>query len=122
MFKNPFSFEGRIRRTEYGITFIIYIIMYVVQTAIIASSGAGALIGFLIIVPLLWFVWAQGAKRCHDVGRSGWFQIIPLYFFVLLFQEGEAGINSYGANPKDPNARQYIELDSETLDGHLRRE
>jgi uncharacterized membrane protein YhaH (DUF805 family) len=26
MFKKPFSFKGRIRRTEYGISFIIYVV------------------------------------------------------------------------------------------------
>ena len=35
MFKNPFSFSGRIRRMEYGLTFIIYIVAYVEEEHII---------------------------------------------------------------------------------------
>jgi uncharacterized membrane protein YhaH (DUF805 family) len=119
MFKSPFSFDGRIRRMEYGITFIIYIVVYLVIMALSATGeGAGAIISLLLIVPMVWFLWAQGAKRCHDVGRSGWWQLIPFYFFVLLFQDGDGGRNEYGTNPKEPE--QVDILESETLDGHLK--
>ena len=102
MFKNPFSFEGRIRRTEYGLSFIIYLVAYGIVAGIGAAAGrdgAGAVM-LLGLIPLMWFLWAQGAKRCHDVGNSGWFQLIPFYVFWLLFQEGEAGSNPHGDNPK----------------------
>ena len=44
MFKNPFSFEGRIRRTEYGITFIIYVIAASIINAAIQSGGGAAIL------------------------------------------------------------------------------
>jgi uncharacterized membrane protein YhaH (DUF805 family) len=103
MFRNLFSFEGRIRRTEYGISFIIYAICYVLTLAVLKSESAIAGVGVLALVPLLWFLWSQGAKRCHDLGNSGWYQLIPFYFFVLIFQEGRAGENQYGENPKAVN-------------------
>ena len=40
-------------------------------------------------------------KRCHDLGNSGWFQLIPLYGFWMIFQDGIKGNNEYGINPKD---------------------
>lgn len=98
MFSSPFSFEGRIRRTEYGISLIIYVIVLTFLN-VIAKSGEAPIIG-LAYIPMLWFLWAQGAKRCHDVGNNGWWQIIPLYIFWLLFQNGEQGLNEYGQNPK----------------------
>ena len=101
MFKNPFSFDGRIRRTEYGLSFIIYIVIAMILNAIIiGSEGEAALLG-LAYIPMIWFLWAQGAKRCHDVGNSGWWQLIPFYFFWLIFQEGDPGFNKYGENPKN---------------------
>lgn len=100
MFQNLFSFEGRIRRTEYGISFIIYCVCYVIALGIMKSGSGIAVAGILGMVPLLWFFWSQGAKRCHDLGKSGWFQIIPFYVIVLIFFEGEAGENQYGDNPK----------------------
>jgi len=99
MFKNPFSFEGRIRRTEFGISFIIALIAAVIIKEIGFSSESAAII-FIAYIPLYWFLWAQGAKRCHDVGNSGWWQLIPFYYFWLVFQDGLHGTNQYGENPK----------------------
>lgn len=99
MFENSFSFDGRIRRTEYGISVIIYVVIAVVIN-LIAKANRDASFVFIFYIPALWFLWAQAAKRCHDVGNSGWWQLIPLYGLWLLFQEGELGQNQYGNNPK----------------------
>jgi uncharacterized membrane protein YhaH (DUF805 family) len=96
MFNAPFSFNGRIRRTEYGISFIIYICAYVIITAVAKSFS----ILFVAFIPLVWFLWAQGAKRCHDRGNTGWYQIIPFYVFWMLFAEGDNKSNEYGKSPK----------------------
>jgi uncharacterized membrane protein YhaH (DUF805 family) len=103
MFKNPFSFEGRIRRTEYGLTFLIFAAGRVFLTLIFASSASSESIGPLLFItqlPLLWFLWAQGAKRCHDVGWNGWYQLIPLVPIYLVFASGHEYENEYGEDPK----------------------
>lgn len=99
MFKNPFSFDGRIRRSEYVLTHL----MATFGLFIVAFTSA--LIGWfpllvLVYIPYFWFIWAQGAKRCHDLGNSGWWQLIPFYAFWLCFQDGQPGANQYGENPK----------------------
>jgi uncharacterized membrane protein YhaH (DUF805 family) len=94
MFSAPFSFKGRIRRMEYGLSIIIYSISYGIVMAMIENFSFVA----LAIIPLIWFMLAQGAKRCHDRGNSGWFQIIPFYSLWMLFAEGDQQANSYG-NP-----------------------
>lgn len=98
MFKNPFSFEGRIKRTEYGISFIIYVIIAVIVNAII-QNGNSVLFG-LAYIPMLWFFCAQGAKRCHDMGTSGWYQIIPFYILWMLYPDSDSKENNYGDKPK----------------------
>lgn len=67
---------------------------------IIEASKGDAIFILIFLLPLFWFILAQGAKRCHDLGNSGWYQLIPLYGFWLLFAKGELDTNQYGQNPK----------------------
>lgn len=104
MFKRPFSFNGRIRRTEYCLSFIIYMIWYGVINAMMETpepSLGASLFVLISFIPMIWFLWAQNAKRCHDRGNSGWYQIIPFYVFVLMFGGSDEGSNEYGDNPKE---------------------
>ncbi len=102
--KNPFTFKGRIRRTTYWVTYLLAgVIMMPAQLAVEDSSGIGT--GGLILYLALclvysWVIMATNAKRCHDLGHNGWWQLIPFYSLWLAFQNGQPGINEYGENPK----------------------
>lgn len=101
MFKKSFSFNGRIRRLEYGLSYLFYIVLLVVFSLLTKTdSEKPSLVFFLIDIPLIWFLLAQGAKRCHDRGNSGWWQLIPFYVFWMVFADGKQGENGYGLNPK----------------------
>lgn len=100
MFKNPFSFNGRIRRLEYGLSCLIYIIVALAFDFTIYGNKITSVLLILILIPLAWFLIAQGAKRCHDRGNSGWYQLIPFYALWMLFADGDPGNNEYGPNPK----------------------
>jgi|SRR6185312_4060979 len=100
MFKNPFSFNGRIRRLEYGLSYLIYIIVAMVASFTMDEFKIDSVFIILIFIPLVWLLLAQGSKRCHDMGNSGWYQLIPFYGFWMLFADGYPGSNEYGPNPK----------------------
>ena len=103
MFSNPFSFSGRIRRLEYGLSYIIYEVWSVLIALVIGSiikADAALILYYLFLTPGMWFLLAQGTKRCHDRGNSGWYQLIPFYGLVMLFGEGDYGTNEYGLDPK----------------------
>ena len=36
----------------------------------------------------------------HDVGKSGWFLLIPIYNLILASTDGVNGDNEYGTDPK----------------------
>ncbi|MEJ1222773.1 DUF805 domain-containing protein [Sediminicola sp. 1XM1-17] len=116
MFKDPFSFEGRIRRTEYGLSYLIYMIFYFFVMTILQLRGKYALLIFALCnIPLLWFMWAQGAKRCHDLGYSGWYQLIPFFNLWLLYAKGKPGSNEYGDHPKNPEANTSLDYQDSSL-------
>lgn len=96
MFKNPFSFNGRIRRSEYGLSFLIYLFGSFFLGFILGAMGIiEPVILFFFSIPFYWFMFAQGAKRCHDLGNSGWWQLIPFYgFWLLLRMERKKVINT----------------------------
>ena len=100
MFKKPFSFDGRIRRTEYGLSYLIYIATIFTISAFSGQGESASLVLLILFIPLFWFFIAQGAKRCHDRSNSGWFQIIPFYGLWMLFADSDVGENEYGPNPK----------------------
>ena len=103
MFKRPFSFHGRIRRLEYGLSILLFYLYAVVVGFVLGlitngNVSEGAI--YVCLIPGYWFLWAQGAKRCHDRNNTGWYQIIPFYGFWMLFADGDEGENDYGDNPK----------------------
>ena len=53
MFQKPFSFEGRIRRTEYGISVIIYLGIETIINAISESGESAAIISIACYIPRL---------------------------------------------------------------------
>ncbi|MDB5272278.1 MAG: rane protein [Chitinophagaceae bacterium] len=109
MFKALFSFNGRIGRAEYAFTFVWYFLMILFFNAMVETMP---LLG-LLLFPMIWIFWAQGAKRCHDLGKIGWYQIIPFYFIALLFVKGDLGLNEY-----DIKDKAKIPGRSDILDSH----
>ena len=109
MFTNAFSFEGRIRRSELFVTIITINISLLIS--ILLSFAAGLPFGIVIFgftyIAALWFMITQSTKRCHDLGRSGWWQLVPFYIFWMLFGDGQPHENEYGPDPKGRNTVQY---------------
>lgn len=98
MFKKPFSFKGRIRRTEYVFTLIINAFISSIIMAIAGGTREGGVL--ILYAPFCWFGLAQAVKRSHDLDNTGWYILIPFYGFWLLFAEGTRGNNKYGEDPK----------------------
>ena len=100
-----FSFKGRISRSSYFISLIVFFLVINFSYVLLYGSNFQEpfLVFFFLAIYFIsyWFILSQGARRCHDVGKSGWMQIIPLYVFWMLFEVGDHGRNKYGENPSD---------------------
>ncbi|UII77178.1 DUF805 domain-containing protein [Flagellimonas sp. HMM57] len=94
---------------EYGLSYLIYILLYFTVAFIWQELQKGGVVFFLLYVVFIWFFLAQGAKRCHDLGNSGFYQLIPFYGLWLIFQDGEPHENKYGFSPKGEKADKNVE-------------
>ncbi len=97
-----FLFKGRATRTEYWIAaFVIGPLSSLLNTLLTSDEGAG-LTGLVVIIfiLLIWVSLSIGARRCHDLGYNGFFQLIPFFPLVMAFKDSEKGDNKYGENPK----------------------
>jgi len=98
-----FSANGRIRRTTFWTRWLIVFIINIVFSVIMQQDNDPALVGVFSILSLLLsiFIIIQGVKRMHDINKSGWYFIIPVYNIILAFTDGTHGPNKYGPDPKN---------------------
>lgn len=108
--KNYAGFSGRARRSEYWYFFLFTFIIIVVLTVIDITIGTysvefnrGLLSSIYSLVTLVPGI-AVAIRRMHDVGKSGWFVLIPIYNLILACTEGDRGSNEYGPDPKNTDA------------------
>jgi uncharacterized membrane protein YhaH (DUF805 family) len=101
--KNYANFEGRARRKEYWMfvlfNAIIGFILGLVDGVAFGTNELGTfglIYNLAVLVPTI----AVAVRRMHDVGKSGWFMLIPIYNFILAVTEGDSGRNEYGPDPK----------------------
>lgn len=105
--RNYATFSGRARRSEYWYfvltnTFVSFGLR-LIDNFVIGSPSDPGFIGSLYSIAVLVPSIAVGVRRMHDVGKSGWFLLIPIYNIILLFTEGDKGTNDYGPDPKNPD-------------------
>lgn len=109
--KNYANFNGRARRKEYWGFFLFWIIIYFALAAIMGATES-SIVGIILVVfyigsliPII----AVACRRMHDTNKSGWFQIIPIYGFILTLIEGDKGSNEYGSDPKNPGSDNEVD-------------
>lgn len=89
------TFSGRARRSEFWYFYLFYIIMYAIGAVVGITIGSSNIM-YLFILPFWLPILAAAVRRMHDVGRSGWFILVPVYNLVLWCTESNSGTNKYG--------------------------
>ena len=72
------TFSGRASRPEFWWFFLFQILVS------IAASMLGDVVAGLVSLAVLLPALAVGARRLHDIGKSGWWQLIMLTVIGLL--------------------------------------
>ena len=105
-YHSVWSFNGRVGRLSYFAALFGGLFAFFIPIIFLRIIGVDVDTAFdspIIIFCYAFFYMAYwyisltvGAKRCHDLGHSGWFQLIPFYGFVMLFSSGDGDDNEYG--------------------------
>ena len=98
--QNYATFSGRARRSEYWYFVLFNAIISVVLNWLTPSHDVNIVLGNIYTLAVLIPSIAVGVRRMHDVGKSGWFLLIPIYNLILACTDGINGDNEYGADPK----------------------
>ncbi len=105
--KHYADFAGRVGRQEYWM-FVLFCVLIQIALDIIGLDMIGLLVSLGLLVPSI----ALAARRLHDTGRSGWWQLlglIPIIGWIILIvwlaTKTDGTANEYGepASPKMPS-------------------
>jgi len=110
-----FNTKGRIGRNAFFLRVLLVLGIYLLSYLLVyfkVYDGESTFHNYLLPILLGVFLLIQGAKRMHDVDRTGWAFLIPVYNLYLSLLPGTPGNNSYGIDPTPSTASQYFdELD-----------
>ncbi|GHT69160.1 hypothetical protein AGMMS50239_35470 [Bacteroidia bacterium] len=130
-----FLTKGRIRRKAFFLRLLLIIVLLVISNSVMkfyampqyqhwSDIGGGEVRNqiFLttyrifvvfnnIILPAICglFLLVQGAKRMHDINKSGWYFLFPVYDLFMLLAPGTVGQNDYGIDPKPQKLVKYFD-------------
>ncbi|TKH19250.1 DUF805 domain-containing protein [Bacillus wiedmannii] len=104
--KNYGNFSGRATRKEYWTFSLSNIVIF--WLLLFLSSFSEVLVAIIALLFMLVMIipsFSVGARRLHDIGKTGWWQllnfvpfgsVVLLVFFIIESEENE---NQYGPNP-----------------------
>ena len=106
-FKKFSDFNGRASRSEFWYFYLFAILVYCISMFLAFNiGGLFFVVGLVSLLILLVPSFAVTARRLHDIGRSGWWQLttfIPyvgiiagIILIVIFCTEGEKKKNKYG--------------------------
>ena len=78
-FKRYTDFSGASSRSEYCYFILGTTVASLIIQALLGDFG-GNVFTLATIIPTI----AVAIRRMHDVGKSGWFILVPIYNFILL--------------------------------------
>lgn len=88
-------FNGRASRKEYWSYILVFYILFIIATVIDFIIGIyvfGPFLAFVFLLPTI----AVSVRRMHDVNKSGWFVLIPVYNLILTLIPGDIRENKFG--------------------------
>lgn len=98
------NFSGRANRKQYWMFFLYYFILSIVVNVLDLLMGTfilSTVFGLIVLIPSI----SLGARRLHDTGHSGWWQlliflvVIGWVILAVMLARDSQGDNAYGPAP-----------------------
>lgn len=113
VYANYVNFYGRARRKEYWYFMLFYnifiILLTILDVLVFGMEGIAPFNNLFLLASILPSL-AVGARRLHDIDKSGWWQLIALIpiigaivLIVFFVTDGNSGSNRFGDDPKLEN-------------------
>ena len=106
------QFDGRASRPEFW-WFVLACFIVNAVGGMVFRGWIMSLLSLALLVPSI----AVGSRRLHDIGKSGWLQLlglIPIIGWAILIywaaQPGEPAANAYGEPPSDTPPALPVEV------------
>lgn len=103
-------FSGRAGRREYWhfqLTNMILIGM--ISFGDVMIWGRTGIAQFIYALFMITPVLAVNVRRMHDIGRTGWWCLVPILNLIFACLDSQEGSNQYGDNPKASSADTHVE-------------
>lgn len=98
VWQNYANFKGRASRSEYWY-FTLFHFIVAMLLAYVTQSTQNLWPYTIYMLAALLPSLAVAVRRMHDVGKSGWYCLIPIYNLILALTASQPGDNQYGPNP-----------------------
>ena len=91
------TFSGRATRSEFW-----WFYLFTLLLTWFAQMAVGVSISSIVSIAMILPLWAAGARRLHDIGRTVWWQLIAftligiIVLIVFYATDSEKAANKYG--------------------------
>jgi uncharacterized membrane protein YhaH (DUF805 family) len=84
-FSKVFDYKGKAKRYEFWYFVLFWYLATLIGTIFLASLNLAGLLTLLYLSLFACSI-SVSVRRMHDVGKSGWFILIPIYSLYLYVQ------------------------------------
>ena len=104
-FCTTYTSNGRTSRSEYWWSLFFCFVLILGVSAIFGEDGVVTKIISLIVKLMGLLI---GWRRIHDIGKSGWWFLVPIYNIWLLVQPSQLQENKFGKVPNTAPSKKNI--------------
>ena len=107
-------FEGRASKSEFWYFYLLWLSSFILIFIPVVGMPIFIIITFGGLLPSI----SVTCRRLHDINKSGWWQLIPLYFFILCTLDSSEGVNQSRStrSSNNNNTIKNISTDNDLID------